>query len=125
MKIATCCLRRVGGWRACNAAQVSRVGSSFFQGGPPPQGGPGSKSKQQEFLRSKVDEADEKQRQRMEDHDSYYSDPSKPAPLFENAFLPGKFGMRRRLVVARRREKGWNAKERGEAVADAQTSFFK
>eukprot|EP00796_Vickermania_ingenoplastis_P012536 gene12536-8589_t len=98
----------------------------FFQGGPPP-GQPGSKSKAQEYMKSNASEMDERQEAKRADHESYYGSQSKPMPLFENAFKPGEFGMRRRLVVLKRKEKKrmWTAKERGDAVADAQTSFLK
>lgn len=101
----------------------------FFQGGPPPNQ-PASKSKAQEYLQSKSNEMDERLEERRQDHERYYTKgggDSKPVPLFENAFKPGEFGMRRRLVVLHRKEKKrtWDAKERGMAVADAQASFFK
>lgn len=98
----------------------------FFQGGPPP-GEPGKKSKAQNFLKSRAGEVDERLEKKKADHKSFYSDGAKPMPLFENAYQDGEFGMRRRLVVLKYREKKrtWDAKERGLAVGDAQTSFLK
>lgn len=125
-------IRRVGGHhltahtRVLAGALEARQ-RGFVQGGPPP-GEMGTKSKAQEFLKSKANEMDERLEKRKKEHLERYTSESKPMPLFENAFVPGKFGMRRRLVVQRFKDKAggyWDAKERGNAVADAQTSFFK
>lgn len=106
---------------------------TFFQGGPPPETPPSS-TKAQAYLKSKAAEVDARLEERRKDHQEYYGrshgcgETPKPVPLFENAFIPGKFGMRRRLVVRSHKaekEKEWDATERGFAVADAQATFFK
>lgn len=98
----------------------------FFQGGPPP-GEPGKKAKAQNFMKSRAAEVDERLEKKKADHKNFYRGGTKPMPLFENAYQDGEFGMRRRLVVLKHREKKktWDAKERGLAVGDAQTSFLK
>lgn len=106
---------------------LSSAYRSFFQVGGPPPGEPGNKSKAQNFMKSRAAEMDERLAKKRADHDSFYKDRVKPMPLFENAYQPGEFGMRRRLVILHRKEKKktWDAKERGLAVGDAQTSFLK
>lgn len=99
----------------------------FFQGGGPPPGEAGNKSKAQHFMKSRAIEMDERLEKKKADHENFYKDKVKPMPLFENAYQPGEFGMRRRLVILHRKEKkkSWGAKERGLAVGEAQTSFLK
>ncbi|CCW69186.1 unnamed protein product [Phytomonas sp. Hart1] len=74
----------------------------FIQGGPPP----GNRKKlYRVYASSHEDEMKERHRLKMLEIEAYYAQqPNKPAPLPENAFIKGQFGMRRRIHRSRDEE---------------------
>lgn len=100
---------------------------AFVPGKDMPPGPPGSKAKYGAYMRSRASDVDEAQAKLRAEHEEYYRHAKIPAPLYENAFVPGQFGMRRRVVRRELTEKHtfWDGKERWDAMEDAQLAFMR
>ncbi|CCW61226.1 unnamed protein product [Phytomonas sp. EM1] len=85
----------------------------FIQGGPPP--GNQKKKRYHAYASSHEDEMQERHRKKMLEIEAYYAQQAnKPAPLPENAFVKGQYGMRRR--IHRDYESDINVQSLNEAV---------
>lgn len=74
--------------------------------------------------RSNREEMTLRHRQKMEAQERYYAEQAdKPAPLPENSFIQGKFGMRRRLH--RSREEGIDLVKLSAAVEEGVNAMRK
>lgn len=110
--------------QSCAAAVAAR---SFVQGGPPPRkstDAKGDMNQLYEVSRSHRAEMTDRQREKVEAQDRYYAQQvGKPAPLSENAFVNGKFGMRRRLH--RTREDAIDLRSLSQAVDEGSNAMRK
>lgn len=93
-----------------------------MQGGPGPRKGDANELFQ--VSRSHREEMTQRHRMKMEAVERYYaSQVGKPAPLPENAFTKGQFGMRRRLH--RSREDDIDLVKLGQAVDEGVNAMRK
>jgi hypothetical protein len=77
---------------------------TFVQGAPPPPKKGIDKSRKEYLRSSHADEMKSKYQQRQQEIHEYFAthEPNCPEPLEENAFVKGKFGMRRRYLIDHR-----------------------
>lgn len=97
----------------------------FVQGAPPIPKKDIDKQRKRYLLSSHEDEMKEKYEQRQQHLHEYFSthEPNCPEPLAENAFVKGKFGMRRRWFIDRRDQ--INPTTLGDALGDSTNAMRK
>lgn len=111
--------------RALAALSAVMISSrTFIQGGPGPQ--KEDRQRIRNLTRSHEDEMKTAHRQKMERIAAYYAakHPDAPAPLPENTFIKGQFGMRRRLHRPQRVDGIIDPEKLSEAVTESMNAMI-
>ncbi|KPI84734.1 hypothetical protein ABL78_6227 [Leptomonas seymouri] len=98
---------------------------TFVQGAPPSHTKEMDKRRKEYLCSSHKDEMEEKYKRRQREIHEYFAthEPNCPEPLEENAFVKGKFGMRRRYYVDHRGK--IDAISLGQAIGEGTNAMRK